>query len=166
MLKPDYYFESVFHIPYDRLYELGIRALIYDIDNTLASYDDKLAPEQIRLLVKDLKEMGFKVGLLSNNNARRVDMFNEPMGLPSSSMSGKPFTIALMRLMGEMAVQGQECAIVGDQILADVWCGKRAGITTVLVKPLTDKEVITVRLKRIVERPLLKKYLSSHVNPL
>ena len=166
MLRPDYYFESIFHIPYERLYELGFRGLVYDIDNTLASYEDKQAPLKITGLVKELQKTGFQVGLLSNNNARRVGMFNEAMGLPSASMSGKPFTKALMRLMREMGVKHKECAIIGDQILADVWCGKRAGISTILVKPLTENEVITVRIKRIIERPLLRRYLSSHVNPL
>lgn len=107
--------------------------------------------------------MGFQVGLLSNNNARRLDVFNESMQLPGASMAAKPFTAVLRRLMKEMDVNPTETAIIGDQLFADVWCGKRAGLTTVLVKPLTEKEVVTVRIKRGLERRFLKRYYEPGV---
>lgn len=166
MLKPDFYFDSIFQIPYDRLYDSGIRCLIYDIDNTLVSHYDKRPPVKIVSLINRLRKRGFQVGLLSNNTSRRVNSFNEFMGLPGSSKAAKPFTAVLRRVMEEMDANPQETAIIGDQLFADVWCGKRAGITTVLVKPITDKEFFTVRIKRGLERRMLKKYLKEHVNPL
>ena len=164
-MNPDFYFDSIFQIPYDRLYEQGVRGLIFDIDNTLAGYDDKHPTLKTATLVKKLRKMGFQVGLLSNNNARRLQTFNEFMRLPGASLAAKPFTPALKRVMKEMGVSSNETAIIGDQLLADIWCGKRAGIITVLVKPLTEKEVITVRLKRGIEKRMLQRYLSEHVNP-
>jgi len=166
LIQPDFYFDSIFQIPYDRLYEQGIRCLVFDIDNTLAGYDDKHPPLKTASLINKLHDKGFKVGLLSNNNATRLQTFNEFMQLPGASLAAKPFTPALKRIMKEMGVGPSETAIVGDQLLADIWCGQRAGITTILVKPMTEKEVITVRLKRGVERRMLKRFLKDHVNPL
>ena len=161
MINPNFYYDSVFHIPYEELYKQGIRGLIYDIDNTLAGYEDKHPRQQTADLINKLHEMGFKVGLLSNNTSGRLTTFNEFMKLPGASLAAKPFTPALRRVMKEMGVAPHETAIIGDQLLADIWCGQRAGITTILVKPLTESEVITVRLKRGLERRLLKRYLSE-----
>jgi len=166
LLNPDFYFDSIFQIPYEQLYAQGIRGLIFDIDNTLAGYDDRRPPLKTASLINRLHKVGFQVGLLSNNNAKRLTTFNEFMQLPGASLAAKPFTPALRRVMKEMGVSPNETAIIGDQLLADIWCGKRAGITTVLVKPLTEKEVITVRLKRGLERRMLQRYLSNHTNPL
>ena len=163
LLKPDFYFDSVFQVPYDRLYEQGVRGLIFDIDNTLASHADKRPHSKTVALVKRLKKMGFHIGLLSNNSAKRLEAFNEVMQLPGASMAAKPFTPALRRLMQEMKVSSEETAIIGDQLFADIWCGKRVGITTVLVKPITEKEVITARIKRGLERRMLKRYYEPGV---
>ena len=161
MLKPDFYFDSIFQIPYDSLYEQGVRGLIYDVDNTLVSHADKLPPTKIISLIEKLRVTGFQVGLLSNNNSKRLRVFNESLQLPGFSMAAKPFTATIRRLMGNMGVSPDETAIIGDQLFADVWCGKRAGIITILVKPITEEEIITVRLKRGLERRMLKRYLND-----
>jgi len=166
LLRPDYYYDSVFQIPYDRLYAHGIRVLVYDIDNTLATHADDHPPEETLALVEQLKEMGFKVALLSNNTPNRLNIFNKSMNLPGASMAAKPFTPGLRRVMEEIGATREETIIIGDQLFADVWCGKKAGIGTILVKPITDKEWWTVRLKRGLERRVLKRYLSTHVNQI
>ena len=166
MLKPDFYYNSIFEIPYKRLYTHGLRGLIYDIDNTMAGHYDMQAPEKIIRLANELQGMGFKVALLSNNSALRVNSFNEALGLPAAHRAAKPLTSALQTIMRQMALQKNDCALIGDQLFTDVWCGKRAGITTVLVKPLTNHDTLSVRVKRGLERRLLKRYLPKHVNPL
>ncbi|MCL1998258.1 MAG: YqeG family HAD IIIA-type phosphatase [Turicibacter sp.] len=160
-LKPDFYLESIFHVPYNQLYKEGIRSIIYDIDNTLVTHADITPPEKITALVKQLNAMGFKVALLSNNNKKRLNAFNEPMNLPGASMALKPFTASLKKLMREMETEPTETAIIGDQLLADIWCGKNAGLTTVLVKPIAKKEVFTAKLKRGLERKMLRHYYES-----
>ena len=161
LLKPDFYYDSIFHVPYEELYGQGLRGLIFDIDNTLVSHDDKVPPGKITDLVEKLQGMGFQIGLLSNNNSRRLEAFNESMQLPGASMAAKPFTLSLRRLMQKMEISPQETAIIGDQLFADIWCGKRVGIMTILVKPITHKEVITARVKRGLERRMLKRYYEA-----
>ena len=163
MLKPDFYFDSIFQLPYEHLYKQGVRGLIYDIDNTLASHADKYPPVKIISLIKRLQKMGFKVGLLSNNSYKRLAVFNQTMRLPGTARAGKPFAAALRKLMKKMDVNPKETAIIGDQLFADIWCGKRAGVMTVLVKPITEKEVVTVRIKRGLERWVLKRYYEQGV---
>ena len=163
LFKPDFYYDSIFCIPYGELYEQGMRGLVYDIDNTLVSHADKHPPSKILNLVEELQDLGFQLGLLSNNTGRRLEEFNKSMGLRGASMAAKPFTQVFRRLMNEMSVSPHETAIIGDQLFADIWCGKRTGVTTILVKPITEKEVITVRMKRGLERWTLRRYYGPGV---
>ena len=47
---------------------------------------------------------------------------------------------------------------VGDQIFTDVWGANRAGIHTILVKPIHPKEEIQIVLKRYLEKIVLYFY--------
>ena len=158
-LRPNFFYESVFDIPYDKLYKNGKRFLIYDIDNTLAGYKDAAAPERIVEFVAKLQNMGFSVGLLSNNKFKRLESFNKTMRLPGKSMAGKPFTRGLKKLMRDMDANCANTVMIGDQLFADIWCGKNAGVATIMVKPITDHEILFVRFKRFFEKIWLKKYL-------
>lgn len=165
MVGPDYVYDSVHEIPYERLYEQGIRALVYDIDNTLATHADITPPDSVLTLVNRLQDIGFKVALLSNNTPNRLSLFNKDMQLYGASMAGKPFAPGLRRVMKDMEVTPEETLMIGDQLFADIWCGYNAGVATVLVKPIALKEWWTVRLKRGLERRMLKRILANHVNP-
>ena len=77
---PDKYYESTFKIDFKSEYDNGIRGVIFDIDNTLVEHDadaDKRAKE----FFANLKEIGLKVCLLSNNQKERVERFNEDIGV-------------------------------------------------------------------------------------
>ena len=47
---------------------------------------------------------------------------------------------------------------VGDQIFTDVYGAKRAGIRSILVKPIHPKEEIQIVLKRYLEKIVLYFY--------
>ena len=73
---PDDYVKSTYVIPFEKLYEEGIRGVIFDIDNTLVPHGapaDKRAEE----LFAKLKRIGISSCLLSNNQEPRVKMFNK-----------------------------------------------------------------------------------------
>jgi len=160
MLNPDYYYESVFLIPYSDLWQQKIRGLIFDLDNTLAPYHTKYPPAKIVGLVKRLQRMGFQICLLTNNTKGRLAKF-ESLGVAGIANAAKPFTRGVRQAMELMGTHPPHTAIIGDQLLADVWAGKNAQITTILVKPITDKDFFTVRFKRLIERRLLRKYFEK-----
>jgi len=158
MLKPDYYYDSVFEIPYGELHAKGIRGLIFDIDNTLTRFDEDLPPPKIAALLTRLNKMGFKVCLLTNNTNGRLNRFNRNIQLMGIANALKPFTWGIRKAMRLMSVDKNQTVIIGDQLLADVWGGKKAGIGTILVKPITEKDFWFVKIKRIIERRMLQKY--------
>lgn len=161
MLFPDYYYESVFMIPYQELWQKNIRGLIFDLDNTLATYDTARPPAKVTALMRRLKKMGFQVCLLTNNTGKRMRLFNEHLGLPAIPNAMKPFTKGIKRAVAEMGITREEAVIIGDQLFSDIWAGKNAHITTILVKPISHKDMITVGFKRMLERPLLKAYFKK-----
>ena len=157
-LKPDYYFDDIFQIPYGELLQNNIRGLIFDIDNTIAPYEESQPSAKVTALVKRLQRMGFNVCLLTNNTNKRLELFTKPLALYGSANAAKPFTRGIKKAMKQMSTKASTTAIIGDQLLSDIWGGKNAGITTVLVKPLSNKDFIYVRLKRRIERWLLRRY--------
>lgn len=161
MLYPDYYYESVFIIPYNELRQKNIRGLIFDVDNTLAPYDIARPPAKVTALIRRLQRMGFTVSLLSNNTEKRMRLFNEHLELPGIHNAMKPLTSGIHRAMQAMGTNREETAIIGDQIFSDVWAGKNAHITTILVKPTSSRDIATVHIKRILERLVLKAYLKK-----
>jgi HAD superfamily phosphatase (TIGR01668 family) len=160
-LFPDEYYDSVFEIPYRELKAAGIKAIIFDIDNTLAEYRFSSPPENTVNLIRKLEKLGLKVCLLTNNGKRSLERFNRVLKLPAYSKGRKPLAGKARKAMREMKVTPSETAVVGDQVLTDVWCGKRLKARSILVKPISKKDIWTVRLKRGLERLILAKYEKS-----
>jgi len=157
-LKPDYYFDTVFQVPYEELWDNNIRGLIFDIDNTLAAYEDTRPPAKVIALIKRLKNMGFSCCLLTNNTNKRLKHFDNALELDGIANALKPLTRGVNRAMQITGTNKAQTAIIGDQLLSDIWAGKNTGITTILVKPLSDKDLAFVHVKRLIERWLLRKY--------
>ena len=161
MLEPDYYFESVFDISYEQFREKKIRGLIFDIDNTLTAFDEEKPSAETAKLLKRLQDMGFKLCLLTNNTKKRLDRFNQDLKLPGFASALKPFTAGIKKAIRQMEVELAQTAIIGDQLLTDIWAGKNAGITTVLVRPVTQRDFAFVRFKRLIENRMLKKFFEN-----
>ncbi len=162
MLKrfyPKLYLDSIFKIDYNMLYKKGFRNLIFDIDNTLVPHDVKEPTERIIKLFSQLKELGFSVCLLSNNNKARVEGFNIGIGVPYVYSAKKPWAAGLKKALCLLGGNFENTALIGDQVFTDVWCGNRFGIYTILVKPVSERDEFTVRLKRGVERVVVNSYL-------
>ena len=160
-LVPDYYYDSVFLIPYEDLFAKNIRGLIFDIDNTLTPFDQDLPPEEIVQLLERLKSMGFKVCLLTNNTNGRLARFNKNIQMDGFANALKPRTKGVNQAMAKMETKPESTAIIGDQLLSDVWAGKRANITTIMVKPITERDFFFVYVKRLIERIMLRKFFRN-----
>jgi len=158
MLKPDYYLDTVFQIPYEELWENKIRGLVFDIDNTIAPYEEHQPSAKITALMAKLQRMGFQICLLTNNTNRRLKCFDKPLGIDGFANAIKPLARGVRKAMKQMGTKPEHTAIIGDQLLSDVWAGKNARVTTVLVKPLSNKDLAFVHIKRRIEGRLLRRY--------
>ena len=154
---PDHLYASAYDIPYESLYERGIRALIFDIDNTLTEHG-KPATERTLELMDRLKRIGFRICLLSNNKEARVKMFNEKIQVDYIYKAGKPKRSGYEQAMEKMGSTRETTVFVGDQLFTDVWGAKRTGIEAYLVEPIDKQEEIQIVLKRYLEKPILYFY--------
>lgn len=158
MFFPDDYVVSTYIIPFEKLYMEGVRGVIFDIDNTLVPHGAP-ADERAKKLFYQLHAMGFSTCLISNNKEFRVKLFNAEIGTSYIYNAHKPATKNYIRAMEIMGTDRASTVFVGDQLFTDVWGAKRAGIRSILVKPIYPKEEIQIVLKRYLERIVLHFYM-------
>lgn len=156
---PDEVFEVFADITPQFLEQKKIRALLLDIDNTLVTYDDPEPTEAVLEWIKKLCAHGIKLAFVSNNSdPERVTRFNDQLGFYAISRGKKPLPGGFIKAMDKLGVLPEETASVGDQIFTDVWAAKNAGVYAILVKPIKDKTTPFFKFKRLLEKPVLKKY--------
>ncbi len=135
--KADWVCDSIFDLSGSMLAEKGITLLLADLDNTLVPYGVPVPTDEVRAWNETLKEAGVTLFVLSNNrHADRPRIFCEAMDIPFIGHAGKPKTPGFNKAMERMGAKPEQTAIVGDQIFTDVLGGNRAGVTTILVKPI------------------------------
>lgn len=154
---PDEYMESTYVIPFERLYEEGYRGVIFDIDNTLVPHGAPADERAIRLFER-LKKIGFSTCLLSNNQRKRVEMFNRDIGTNYIYNAFKPGIKNYRKAMEKMGTESSNTLFVGDQLFTDVLGAKKAGIRNILVKPINPKEEVQIVMKRSLEKIVLHFY--------
>ena len=158
IFSPDYFFTSFSDVNVDFLKSHSVKALILDIDNTLVPYEIPEPTEELFFWFNELKNAGIKVAFVSNNNSKRVNTFNKELGFFATYKSKKPFTKCLKRAMTAMGSDKRTTALMGDQIFTDIVAGNRLSLLTVLVPPIKDKTDAFTRFKRLLERPIIKKF--------
>lgn len=160
---PCEYMPSVYAVPFEQFWEKGMRGVIFDIDNTLVPHGAP-ADERIVELFRKLREIGYATCLLSNNKENRVSSFAGQVESPYIFKAGKPGTANYKKAMKQMGTDEQTTLFVGDQLFTDVWGANRAGIYSILVKPIDPKEEIQIILKRYPEKAVLWLYERSRRN--
>ena len=150
---------SIFDIEPAALARRGIRLLLADLDNTLAPYGEPEPTQAVRDWAAALGEQGITLFVLSNNrHPERPRRFSQALGVPFLGHAGKPKPGGFRRAMEQMGCTPEQTAILGDQLFTDVWGAKRAGMHTILVKPIHPKEEIQIVLKRYLEKIVLYFY--------
>lgn len=157
-LIPDLRLEGYKSLTPEILKEQGVRALLIDIDNTLAPYEQPLPDDDHRAWFRSLKEAGVRCALVSNNKPERVTTFNASLGLPAYADCGKPSRKHLRRALDGLGVPASEAAVLGDQIFTDCLSARRMGMKAFIVPPIRDKRTLFFRFKRALEKPVLRAY--------
>ena len=151
-------FEKYSDITPEFLIGLGIKALLIDIDNTLAPYEQPEPDDRIKGWFRALHAAGISASLISNNHAPRVELFNRSLGLDAYPDSGKPKSKILLLAMSKMGSDTTNTAVLGDQLLTDALAGHRLGLTALIVPPIKDKTTPFFKFKRMLERPYIRRY--------
>lgn len=164
LLVPDYIFTAYNEVTPEFLKEIGISALLIDIDNTLAPYEQAEPDEKIKDWFASLADNGIKAALISNNHSPRVELFNRSLGLDAYPDSGKPKSKTIILAMNKLGAEPAHTMGLGDQLLTDTLAVHRLGMKSVIVPPIKDKTGMFFRLKRWLERPFIRKYYKKNGN--
>ncbi len=157
MFRPQYIFDKIWDIEYGFLKEKGINAVFLDVDNTLTTHDNPDCDERAVQWISKMRENGLKLIILSNNTPERVSPFAEKIGTDfiTGTKPDKKIYLDAMQRVGEKA---ENCAGIGDQLFTDVWGANRAGVVSILTKPIYKDTVPFIKFKRLLEKPFLKRY--------
>lgn len=130
----------------------GLRAVILDLDNTLVPWRGvEIAPE-VRAWVAGCRDAGLKLCICSNTHRpRRLAQLAAELEIPYIEGVAKPRRSGFLRALALMGTGVADTAVVGDQIMTDIWGGNRCGLLTILVEPLSRVEFIGTR---VVSRPV------------
>jgi len=151
-LRPDMYFKDIYSVNYEKLLNMGIKCIIFDLDNTIAPLSQKEPTKAQKDFFNHLELMGFRCIIMSNAEKERVRPFKEGLNLDSSFSSRKPRQKKFKKILKEYHLYDDTTAIIGDQIFTDILGGNLEGILTILVDPLSKKDRLGTKFLRILER--------------
>lgn len=154
---PYAYVDSVFVIDYEKLYALGYRGLIFDIDNTLVHHGDDSTPEVDALFLR-LHSLGFKTVLLSNNSEERIKSFIKNIDTQYIEDAKKPETSGYLKAVKMMGLKKEEVIFIGDQLFTDILGANKCGLASILVKFIRIDMNAPIGKRRHVEHVILSFY--------
>jgi len=157
IFKPTMYKKNIFEVNYDKLKEMGIKCLVFDLDNTLGLIEHKRCPRKTKQLIKKLQD-DFLIFISSNNTKERIEPYLKDLGIGGVAFSMKPSTKGLRKIKKDYNLKKKEMAMIGDQIVTDILSGKRFRITTVLVDPMGEKDLKITGLNRKIEARIIRRY--------
>ena len=157
MLYPDEYMDSTYAIDFKKLYKDGYRGILFDIDNTLVPHGAP-ADERAIALFKELKQIGFTTCLISNNKEPRVKSFCDKVDSDYIFKAGKPLPGGYEEGIRKMKTTKENTLFIGDQIFTDILGANLAGMPSFLVEPFQMEPFLRFRLKRFLEKGILKRY--------
>ncbi|MFH0860108.1 MAG: YqeG family HAD IIIA-type phosphatase [Candidatus Altiarchaeota archaeon] len=155
--------DDITKIDIDALKSNGIKAIIFDVDNTLcphmgAAVDLKLKASFDRIAGN------FRCCLLTNAMRQdRRDQLESLFGLPSANNSRKkPHVEAVEEALRLLGTKPEETALVGDRLITDIVGANKAGVYSIKVRPVSFlSEPLLLKLARVFEEMLLIAYKAA-----
>ena len=159
---PKMYKKSIFNIDYKKLKDLGIKCLVFDLDNTIALIDQKIITEDTKKLLLKLKK-DFNIVIISNNTKNRVKSYGEFLECDYVYSAAKPFSKGFRKIKKKYNIEKKEMAVIGDQLITDILGANLFKAYPILVDPMAKKDLKITYFNRLLERLVLKKYKKKNI---
>lgn len=153
LFRPTKAYKSILNIPPQTLTEMGIKAVILDVDNTLTTHNNPTPIEGIDEWLAAVKGEGIRLIIVSNNHPPRVAPFAERLGLDFVPEGRKPLPKGMEEAMKRLGVSRKQTCAVGDQIFTDILGANLSGIRSIFVQPIEFETGFWFRVKRTLETP-------------
>ena len=156
-----YYAKDVYSL--DMRFFQKFELIILDLDNTLVRYDMKMVPNRLHEFIDNLKSKGIEILLCSNSPYKRVSYFATHLKIDFISSAHKPLKSKTYKYLKSKGFLKKRILVVGDQVLTDLYLGKKLKVNALLVHPLYNKDRFSTRLKRPLDKMLRKSYLQKNL---
>ncbi len=157
LFKPTFALRSILEITPESLKKRGIKALLLDVDNTLATHNHPVPAKGVPEWVSRMKAADIKLMIVSNNKPERVAPFAEKLGLHFVPNGAKPLPYGFGKAVKELGLERNRVCAVGDQIFTDILGANISGIRSVFVSPIELETSFFFKLKRTLEKPFLPR---------
>jgi len=145
------------------LTDLGIIAVITDLDNTLVRWRSYEISQEVHDWLAGLKSANIKVVIASNTmHPRRLQKLAGEMGIECILGVRKPWPSGYKRSMEMLGSTPATTAMLGDQIFTDIMGANALNLHTILLRPaLSTYEFIWTVMVRQVERVLVRYLVAT-----
>ncbi len=149
-------FDSFKDITPEVLSEYKIKGILIDLDDTLVTHNYPTPTDDVVEWLGTMKKEGIPVCIISNNQKKRMMSFIENLDVGYFYNAFKPSVHVIDYAIAVMNIKREDAVLIGDQLFTDIKAANKAGIKSFLVKPVGTKTTLFVKLKRIIERKILK----------
>lgn len=164
--KPDFMLEAVYQLNHQSLKKHGIRAVMVDLDNTLIAWNNPDGTPELHAWLKEMQENEIKIIVVSNNKQERVAKAVEKFGVDYIWRAMKPFATGINKALAQFNESPENVVMVGDQLMTDIRAAHRAGVKSILVKPLVESDAWNTKFNRWRERRVWKKLVEKYGEPV
>ena len=92
-----------------------------------------------------------------------MNQYIKEIGIEGFPWSFKPTTIGLRKIKEKYKLKKQEMCVIGDQLLTDIFYGKRFNVMTIYVDKLGEKDLKITKLNRVLESIIIKRYTRKDI---
>jgi len=157
LVIPNCYAKDVYDIDYKKLYKKGYRNIVFDIDNTILPVNEVGVPNELVVLFKKIKKIGFNICLVSNNKEERVLPPAKVLDVLYLHDAKKPTKVAFDNALKILKANVNNTIMVGDQMLSDIKGANAYGLYSILVAPVDNKYDIKTGISRVLQNIMLRR---------
>ncbi len=159
---PKSYFNKIVDIDVNFFIEKNIKAVLLDIDNTILDKRHNMV-QGLEEWVKRLKENKIKICILSNTNKKKkAQNLSDKLEVPFIYFAKKPLKFGFKKAKKILEIEDNKTiAVIGDQVLTDVFGANRCKMYSILVKPLKKEDIFVTKINRLIEKQILKNYFKK-----
>jgi uncharacterized protein len=169
---PDFTARGVSDIDFELLKKLGIRHLLFDLDQTLRRpYSRHLEEDVVKLLKEVQSSRQFMSLNLVSNNQRKLHRYSEPIDAnvyqpyrKGWKIIRKPNPEFFAYVLDSINTKPEHTVMIGDRLHADVLGGNRMGMYTIFVtkRGPIDYWFDWLLLTRLRDNRRLKEAIETH----
>ena len=136
------------------LHSRNIRLLMLDFDNTIVPYSTNVPIPEMEAWLRDMNASDIQVCIVSNSRKKRVPAFCRERNLDCVTRARKPFSKGIKECLARYGIPASQAALVGDQIYTDTLGGNCVGVTSILVTPINNHNIL-LKARHVLEKPFI-----------